>query len=225
MMMARMTFWKHQWQSRWPMARRTAAERLALGALLTLLTGIMLFAVVTTSANAMSGGAKPPPVLNVGGEFTLTGGDGAPVRLADFRGKTVMLFFGYTACPDICPTSLLTIKQVLATLGEEASQQVQVIFISIDPERDDAAQAHTYASYFHPDFIGLTGSVDEVAAVAKQFGARYRQEDMGSEAGYLIAHTDFIYIVDANGDTRGMVGSATPVPDIARLVSAIMAVE
>ena len=139
---------------------------------------------------------------NFGGDFSLTGPDGKIISLEDFRDKLVLVYFGYTFCPDVCPITLSKLKLVMLDLGEK-SEDVQVIFISIDPERDSYKRLKDYVPYFHPTFIGLTGSEADIAAVAKKYQTIYIKQKVESEAGYLMAHTDVIILVEQNGKYRG----------------------
>jgi len=139
---------------------------------------------------------------NFGGDFNLTGPEGKTVSLEDFRNKVVLIYFGYTFCPDVCPITLSNLKLLMLDLGEKA-EDVQVIFISIDPERDTYEKLKNYVPYFHPTFIGLTGSEADLAAVAKKYQTFYLKQRVESEAGYLMAHTDVVILVDQNGRYRG----------------------
>jgi protein SCO1/2 len=145
---------------------------------------------------------KPEFYENFGGDFSLTGPEGKTVSLRDFRNKVVLIYFGYTFCPDICPITLSNLKLIMLDLGEKA-KDVQVIFISIDPERDNYQKLKDYVPYFHPTFVGLTGSEADIAAVAKKFQTFYLKQKVESEAGYLMAHTDVVILVDQNGKYRG----------------------
>ena len=107
---------------------------------------------------------KPEYYKNFGGDFSLTGPEGKTVSLEDFRNKVVLIYFGYTFCPDVCPITLSNLKMLMLSL-EEKAEDVQVIFISIDPERDTFQKLKDYVPYFHPTFIGLTGSEAELASV------------------------------------------------------------
>ena len=111
---------------------------------------------------------NPEFYKNFGGDFSLTGPEGKTVSLKDFRNKLVLIYFGYTFCPDVCPITLSNLKLIMLDLGEKA-EHVQVIFISIDPERDNYQKLKDYVPYFHPAFIGLTGSEADIAAVAKKY--------------------------------------------------------
>jgi len=145
---------------------------------------------------------RPEFYEDFGGDFSLTGPDGRTVSLEDFRNKVVLVYFGYTFCPDVCPMTLSKLKLMMLDLGENA-EDVQVIFISIDPERDNYNRLKDYVPYFHPTFIGLTGSKADIAAVAKKYQTMYIKQKVESEAGYLMAHTDVVILVDQNGKYRG----------------------
>ena len=145
---------------------------------------------------------KPEYYKNFGGDFSLTGPEGKTVSLEDFRKKLVLIYFGYTFCPDVCPVTLSNLKLLMLSLQEKA-EDVQVIFISIDPERDTYQKLKDYVPYFHPTFIGLTGSEADLASVAKKYQTFYLKQKVESEAGYLMAHTDVVILVDQNGRFRG----------------------
>lgn len=131
-------------------------------------------------------------------DFTLINQDGQSVRLSDYRGRLVLLFFGYTHCPDVCPTTLARLNQVMRALGDEA-KAVQVLFVSVDPERDTPAVLKQFLSHFNPAFTGLTGQAEEVRAVTQAFGVYVQKEEVGSAAGYLVTHTARIYAIDPDG--------------------------
>ena len=145
---------------------------------------------------------KPEYYKNFGGDFSLTGPEGKTVSLEDFRNKVVLIYFGYTFCPDVCPITLSNLKMLMLSL-EEKAEDVQVIFISIDPERDTFQKLKDYVPYFHPTFIGLNGSEAELASVAKKYQTFYLKQKVESEAGYLMAHSDVVILVDQNGRFRG----------------------
>ncbi len=135
-------------------------------------------------------------------DFVLMDSNGHPFRLSDQRGRIVLLFFGYTTCPDVCPTALAKFRQVREALGAEAAQ-VRLVFITVDPERDTPARLKRYVETFSPDFIGLTGDRAALARVWEDYGVYVeRQEAEGSAAGYLVAHSSWTYLVDQGGDLR-----------------------
>ncbi len=141
---------------------------------------------------------SPTPLAN----FTLYGPDNTPVSLRDFRGKVVILYFGYTYCPDVCPATLAELKQMMAALGKQAAQ-VQVIMISVDPERDTAVALQKYVTHFHPSFIGLTGqSEDDILAVTTPLGIYYEKHAGTAATGYLIDHTATLSVIDKKGYLR-----------------------
>lgn len=133
-------------------------------------------------------------------DFTLLS-DHGQVSFSDFRGKIVVLYFGYTFCPDICPASLAKANLALERLGADA-EKVQVIMVSVDPERDTAEKLGEYVRRFNPGFVGLTGSETEIAAVAKEFGIYYAKQEVSSSAGYLVDHTASMLILNSRGQIR-----------------------
>lgn len=138
------------------------------------------------------------PALPPGGDFTLHSAAG-PVALQALRGKVVLLYFGYTSCPDICPTSLTMMKIALSQLDSEELKQVAGIFVSVDPERDTPERLAQYTRAFHPSISGVTGSRDEVAEVARRYGAVYRRVDGDSALGYTMDHSSITYLIDQRG--------------------------
>ncbi len=144
--------------------------------------------------------ASPPPLSQAptGGDFTLTGPDGA-VSLSDFQGKVVLIYFGYTWCPDICPTNLAMFSRVMNELAPGEVDRVQPIFISVDPRRDTLPRLKEYTEYFHPRLIGLTGSDDQVARVAARYGVAYRAVNPDTEENYAVDHSADSYLIDPQG--------------------------
>ena len=167
-----------------------------------IVTSIISVQEIEGSEDAGSNLKKPEFYENFGGDFSLTGPEGKTVSLEDFRNKVVLIYFGYTFCPDVCPITLSNLKLIMLELGKKA-EDVQVIFISIDPERDTYEKLKGYVPYFHPTFIGLTGSEEDIIDVAKKYQTFYIKQKVESEAGYLMAHTDVVILVDQNGRYRG----------------------
>lgn len=143
----------------------------------------------------------------IGGDFSLTSLNGQ-ISLADFKDKVVVLYFGYTFCPDICPTNLASISATYRQLTESQQQQLQIIFISVDPERDTPERLAQYVDYFDANMIGLTGSATEIADVAQRYGVVYQKVDTESE-NYAVDHSAFSYIVDNNGELQEQLPHAT----------------
>ncbi len=131
-------------------------------------------------------------------DFTLMSASG-PVSLTDYRGKVVLVYFGYTLCPDVCPTSLSAISAGLNKLTAEEQKKVAVLFVSVDPERDALDRLKMYASAFHPGVTGISGSPAQVAEVAKKFGAFYQKSEVKSAAGYLVDHSTRTYLIGPGG--------------------------
>ena len=154
-----------------------------------------------------------------GGEFTLRGPDG-PVALSAQRGKVVLLYFGYTFCPDVCPTSLVLIAQALGALTPEERQQVRAFFVSVDPERDTPDVLRAYAPFFHPDIVGLTGSAQEIAAVARLYGARYMKQPARDGAPYAVDHSSYTYVISPDGTLAGRLPHASPASEIVAMIRA-----
>lgn len=133
-----------------------------------------------------------------GGDFTLQAAQGA-VSLKDYRGKTVLVYFGYTYCPDICPTALAFTTQGLKQLTDGELAKTQVLFISVDPERDSLAKLKEYGAFFHPNILGLTGTPAQIEEVAKRYGASYRKQETGSAGGYVVDHSSNLYVINPDG--------------------------
>lgn len=127
--------------------------------------------------------------------FKLTNHLGSKASLSDYKGKIVILLFGYTHCPDICPTQLNDMQKVLDKLGDDADQ-IQVVFITFDPERDTPKVLKDYLAFFNPGFVGLTGTKEEIVTVAQQFNVIFMKREVKSEAGYLMGHSSVIYVLD-----------------------------
>ncbi|WP_431855886.1 SCO family protein [Azospirillum sp.] len=134
----------------------------------------------------------------VGGPFRLTDHTGKTVTDADYRGKYLLIYFGYTFCPDVCPTELSTMAASLDKLGPTADR-IQPLFITIDPERDTVAHMADYVPLFHPRLVGLTGTPDEVRAVAKAYRVYAAKAPGSSGEGYLMDHSSFVYLMGPDG--------------------------
>jgi len=154
--------------------------------------------------------AEPAP------NFTLTSSrTGEPISLRDFEGKVVLIYFGYTTCPDVCPATLSDIAESLDLLGRKANQ-VQMLWITVDPERDTPEIMEDYVKHFHPDFLGLTPrTAEETFSVASQYGIYYEKQYYGSEAGYLMDHTATVILVDKESKIRVIYPFGTTPEDMA----------
>lgn len=152
----------------------------------------------------------PKAAMAAGGDFTLESASG-PVSLKDYRGKLVLVYFGYTFCPDICPTSLASTAEGLKQLKPEEAARVAMIFISVDPERDTPPRLKEYAEFFHPSLVGVTGTPENLAEIAKRYGVFYaRQKVETAGGGYVVDHSADTYVVGPNGQLVGKIAHATP---------------
>lgn len=147
-------------------------------------------------------------------DFTLAGQDGQPFRLSEQRGNVVALYFGFTSCPDVCPTTLSDLAAVRRQLGADA-EQLRVVLITVDPERDTQERMAQYTKAFDPTFIGLRPTPAELASVLKAYGATaVKRELPGSALGYTMDHSSFIYVIDAAGRWREVFGHGTEIADM-----------
>ncbi len=147
----------------------------------------------------MVAGAFDPP--RVAPEFSLPGSDGSQVTLDRYRGKVVLLTFGFTYCAAVCPTTMATLAQARTKLGK-AANEVQVIFVTVDPARDDADGMKTYLAAFDPTFIGATGQPEVLATVRETYGVTAEKQGKGDD--YAMAHTSSIFLIDRSGKLRAM---------------------
>jgi protein SCO1 len=158
----------------------------------------------------------PPPVMaaaspvTVGGPFTLTASDGATVTDRTYRGKWLVVYFGYSFCPDVCPTVLGEIADALTRLGPDAAK-VQPIFITVDPARDTPATLGKYLRNFDPRIVGLTGTSQQIGAVAKEYGVYYVPRKSGADdKNYVVDHSSYIYVMTPDDKfARGFAADAS----------------
>lgn len=157
-----------------------------------------------------------------GRDFELIDHNGTMRHLADFRGKVVVMFFGFTHCPDVCPTTLAEFNSALKKLGD-ASNRVQVLFVTVDPERDTPEVLRAYVTAFNSDFLGLTGTPDQIAEVAREFKIVYRKAPGSNPENYSVDHSAGTYILDEQGRLRLFAsygqGSEAIASDIAQLLA------
>ena len=188
----------------------TKVVQVGLG-LLTLI-GVVVAVIVFIPKTESFRGTLYDPALPAP-EIELIQGNGSNFRLSEKRGDVVLLFFGYTSCPDVCPTTLSEMKRVMAALGADA-QRVQVVFVTVDPGRDTPEKLKEYVSIFNPAFIGLSGSMDELEKVWSEYGV-YREEEAlpNSATGYLVNHTARVYLIDRDGNLRLSYSYGTPKDD------------
>lgn len=183
----------------------------------------ILIAIATLLALAVAGVALfwqpemperplPKAIIAAGGDFTLQSAKG-DVSLKDYRGKLVLLYFGYTFCPDICPTSLAATSEGLKQLNPEELAQVAMIFVSVDPKRDTPDRLKEYVEFFHPAIVGVTGTTESIAEIAKRYGVFYAEQKVETAGGgYVVDHSADTFIVAPDGQLVGKMAHATP-PD------------
>ncbi len=147
-------------------------------------------------------------------DFTLAASSGQPASLSDFRGKLVLLYFGYTFCPDVCPATLSEVTKAMKLLGDKA-ERVQVIMVSVDPLRDTPEKLGEYMQHFSPAYLGLTGSEDEIARAAAAYGVFYEKHAGSAASGYLVDHTATVTVIDEEGYVKLIFPFGTPGADIA----------
>ena len=139
--------------------------------------------------------------IDWGKDFALTDHNGTPRRLADFKGRAVLMFFGYTQCPDVCPTTMSNMRELMTRLGPEA-ERVQVLFVTVDPERDTPQLLAQYVPAFHPSFLGLYGDAAGTAATAREFKIFYNKQPGSTPGSYTMDHTAGTYLFDPRGRLR-----------------------
>ena len=173
-------------------------------------TSVMkLFAALAICLATLLAGCSQPTnftgtdlsMVDWGKDFKLTDHNGKARSLADFRGKAVVLFFGYTQCPDVCPTTLSNLRETMALLGDDAGR-VQVLFATLDPERDTQALLAQYVPAFHPSFLGLYADEKTIAAVAKDFKVFYVKQPGKTPGSYSVDHSTGSYAFDPQGKLR-----------------------
>jgi protein SCO1 len=155
--------------------------------------------------------AEPYPPAS---DFALTKADGTSFQVSEMRGKVVLLFFGYTSCPDVCPTTMAELNQALAQLSDEDADKVQMVFVTVDPDRDTPERTQEYVDHFNPKFIGLSGTEAELTKVWSDYGVYREIVEGASAAGYSVDHTARITMIDEQGNLRVSFGFGTPVEDI-----------
>ena len=186
---------------------------------------IALAAVLALAGLAV---AASPPTLKAGEftppraapDFELEGSDGEPLALSRFRGRVVLLGFGYTSCIDVCPVTLATLAAAQRALGERA-RDVQVVYVTVDPERDDAARLKEYLARFHPGFVGGTGTAAALEAVRREYGIAAKKLAQPA-GGYLYGHSSFVYLIDREGLLRALMPYGRPAADFVHDVEVLL---
>lgn len=158
---------------------------------------------------------------HLGRDLDMTDTTGKPRTLADFRGKVLLVFFGYTQCPDVCPTAMAQAAQALQLLGDKASR-VQVIMISVDPARDTPTILGAYVHAFDPSFVGLTGTPEQLDKTARSFKAFYAKEPGPTPEQYAMNHSAAFYLMDQAGEARALLGPSLTPEDMAHDIQLLL---
>lgn len=167
---------------------------------------LLLFLVAVALGGCQRGDRLPFRLTDVSGhmpdlDFKLIDDHGKPVTGADYRGKVIVLYFGYTHCPDVCPLTLAQLHVVMQRLGPLADN-ARILFVSVDPARDTPAVMHAYVNAFDPHAIGLTGSAGDIEALSKRYRSAYTREPGGKDGNYDVSHSSAIYVFDRHGGAR-----------------------
>jgi protein SCO1/2 len=194
-----------------PASSRRFASKLGLAGVL-----LALFLIGGAAALMLTGHSRQGP--SVGGPFALIDGDGKKITDQDFHGKFMLVYFGYTFCPDVCPTTLNEIADAMDKLGPDAAR-VQPIFITVDPKRDTPAVIKQYAASFSPKLLGLTGTAQQIASVAKEYHVYYAEHRTGPGPNdYSMDHSSILYLMSPDGQFLEPI----PADDSAEKIAAII---
>jgi protein SCO1 len=191
---------------------------------------ILVMAIGTALASGCGGSrpaTKPYHAADISGfmpplAFHLTGPAGQPISEQLLRGKTTLLYFGYTHCPDVCPTTLARLSAALRMLGASADG-VRVLFVSVDPERDTPAVLARYASYFAPQVIGVSGTDEQLLALTKRYRVAYRRAPPDAQGNYDVYHSSAVFVFDAEGRARLLVPDTESAARLAEDLSSLSA--
>ena len=187
----------------------------------SLATLLSLLCLAGTAGAAEDAGLKAgvfsPP--RAAPHFSLRGSDGTELNLSRYRGKVVILEFGFTSCPDVCPKTLATLAAARKSLGAQGDE-LQVVYVTVDPERDDAERLRTYLAAFDPSFVGGTGTADQLAAVREEYGIAATRTDSGTS--HTFSHSSYTYLIDREGSLRALVPYGTSSDDYAHDVRILL---
>lgn len=202
------------------------SQRLAMGAVViaALAAGLVFGGMVRDDAAepAGSGVASGLDRYEIGGEFELTNQRGERMRLSDLEGRALVMFFGYTYCPDVCPATLARMREVRAALPPEDAARFTGVLVSVDPARDTPERLGRYVEFFDPAFLGLTGSEDELQDIARRYGAQFMIPEGQPEESYLVNHSTVAYLIDPLGYVRALYYGDEPVDAIAANVREVL---
>jgi protein SCO1/2 len=204
--------------------RRAPSPFFTRGALIFLTTLVVLGAIAVTLWLR-----RPPELHGIlleqprqANDFQLTASTGQPIQLSELRGKWVLVFFGYTYCPDVCPLTMAELKLMWDSLDEAQRSRTQVVLITVDPERDTPQRLADYVSAFDPAFLGMTGTEEEIQTVAAQFGIFFEKQPGTPETGYEVEHMSYVTIVDPEGYVRMVLSPEATGQDMAADLKVLM---
>jgi len=202
-------------------ARSSSRRVILLALLIGLAAGVLTVALVNIIPNAPSVGQTTGKAA-IGGPFTLTDGAGRHVTEKDFAGKPMLVFFGFTHCPDVCPAGLQVMAAALDQLGDKAAGMTP-IFITVDPERDTPEVVDKYVKSFHPAIVGLSGTPDEVAGAIRAYRVYAKKQPADASSGqYSVDHSTFMYVMDAKGEYVTHFTHMTDADEIAKRMSEVI---
>lgn len=186
---------------------------------MTLARLFLIAVIILAAGSARAGDARLAAVF--GGAWTLTGPDGAVVTERTWRGEVELLYFGYRFCPDICPTELQTIAEALDLLGPDAAR-VRPLFITLDPERDSGPALRAYTEQFHSRIVGLTGTPDQIAAVARAYRVAYAKVPAAGGGDYAVDHSTAVYLIDPEGRAAAVLGAEISAAALAAAIRTLL---
>jgi protein SCO1/2 len=193
----------------------TSAKLLYIAVLVGLFSAGLLLAKYTPWQDK---GAANTSYGSLGGDFVLNS-DTGEVKLEDFRGQLVLMYFGFTSCPDVCPTALSTIAASMRQLTPTLEAQIQPLFVSVDPARDTLDNLAKYSAYFHPRMLGVTGSIETLDQLVRSYGAYYRHIPLENSAlGYTVDHTSRVYLIGRQGELISTIAHGTSVDEVTALL-------
>ena len=188
-------------------------KTLLVGVLAFMLIGITAAGVFLFTPSAGLRGAVYDAPYPPAPEIALARDNGGNFRLSEMRGNIILLFFGYTGCPDVCPTTMAELKTAVDKMGGDRAGNVKVVFVTVDPQRDTPQDVQEYVNHFNRDFIGLSGSETELAKIWNEYGIFRQVVDKISDTVYGIDHTARVTLIDQNGNLRSSYSIDTPVED------------
>ena len=202
------------------------SQRLGMGAVViaALAAGLVFGGMVRDDAPELAGPGAATGLerYEIGGDFELTNQRGERMRLSDLKGRALVMFFGYTFCPDVCPATLARVREVRAALPPEDAARFTGVLVSVDPARDTPERLGQYVEFFDPAFVGLTGSEAELEDIARRYGAQFVIPEGQPKDGYLVNHSTVAYLIDPLGYVRALYYGDEPVDAIASNVREVL---